>query len=85
MNDKNEIHLAFVVGRARVEPIREISIPRLELTAAMVSVQLSKMIMEKLDIPVNSTSYWTDFTSVLKYIYNEMKRFHTFESNRLTA
>lgn len=29
--------------------------------------------------------YWTDLTSVLKCIKNEPKRFHTFESNRLTV
>ena len=28
--------------------------------------------------------FWTDSTSVLKCIRNETKRFHTFESNRLT-
>ena len=33
---------------------------------------------------VNKVIYWTDSTSVLKCIYSETKRFHTFESNRLT-
>ena len=30
----------FVMGKARLAPIREISIPRLELTAAVISVKL---------------------------------------------
>ena len=34
----SRIHVAFVMGKARLAPLREISIPRLELTAAVVSV-----------------------------------------------
>ena len=81
----DNIHVAFVIGRARVAPISEITIPRLELTAAVVSLKLSKMIQEELQFSVDSVTYWTDSTSVLKCIYNEKKRFHTFESNRLTV
>ena len=38
----NQVHCAFVMGKARLAPIREISIPRLELTAVVVSVSLTK-------------------------------------------
>ncbi|XP_015747609.1 PREDICTED: uncharacterized protein LOC107327381 [Acropora digitifera] len=72
------------MGKARLAPIREISIPRLELTAAVISVKLSHVIRDELDLTVNKVIYWTDSTSVLKCIKNETKRFHTFESNRLT-
>ena len=40
----NKVHCAFVMGKARLAPIHEISIPRLELTAAVISVRLSKII-----------------------------------------
>ena len=66
-------------------PIREISIPRLELIAAVISVRLSKIIREELDMTIDRVSYWSDSTSVLKCINNDSKRFHTFESNRLTV
>ena len=39
----DQIHCTFVMGKARLAPVREISIPRLELTAAVVSVKLSKI------------------------------------------
>ena len=81
----NQVHCAFVMGKARLAPIREISIPRLELTAAVISVRLSKIIREELDMTIDRVCYWTDSTSVLKCINNESKRFHTFESNRLTV
>ena len=34
---------------------------------------------------IDRVCYWTDSTSMLKCINNESKRFHTFESNRLTV
>lgn len=78
------VHCSFVMGKARLAPISEISTPRLELTAAVISVKLSHVIRDELDLTVNKVIYWTDSTSVLKCIKNETKRFHTFESNRLT-
>ena len=81
----NRIHCAFVMGKARLAPVREISIPRLELTAAVISVKLSKIIREELDMTIDQVHYWNDSTSVLKCINSESKRFHTFESNRLTV
>ena len=81
----NRIHCAFVMAKARLAPLREISIPRLELTAAVMSVRLSKIIREELDVVIQRVCYWTDSMSVLKCISNESKRFHTFESNRLTV
>ena len=57
--------------------------PRLELTAAVISVRLSQIIQEELDLAVQGVYYWTDSMSVLKCIYNESERFHTFESNWL--
>ena len=79
----NQVHCVFVMGKARLAPTREISIPRLELTAA--AVRLSKIIREELDMTIDRVCYWSDSTSVLKCINNESKRFHTFEANRLTV
>ncbi len=40
VNTEGKIWCAFVIGKTRLAPIREISIPRLELSAAVVSVKL---------------------------------------------
>ena len=46
----NQENCAFVMEKARLAPLREISIPRLELTAAVISVKLSKIVKEDLDM-----------------------------------
>ena len=50
--------------------MKTMTIPRLELTAATVSVRVVEMIARELDEPVNSRHFWTDSTTVLKYISN---------------
>ncbi|XP_038062578.1 uncharacterized protein LOC119733069 [Patiria miniata] len=64
-------------------PKRSISIPRLELTAAVLSVQLSKMVQEELRLPITDIVFWNDSTSVLQYIRNESRRLRTFVANRV--
>ena len=85
VNSEGKIWCAFVMGKTRLAPIREISIPRLELSAAVISVKLRVLVQRELDISIDQVYHWTDSTSVLKCIHNESKRFHTFESNRLTV
>ena len=81
----NQVHCAFVMGKARFAPIREISIPRLELTAAFNSVRLSKIIREELEMTIDRVCDWSESTSLLNCNNSESKRFHLFESNRLTV
>ncbi len=70
----DRIHRSFVLGRARVAPIREITIPRLELSAAVVSVQLRETIQRELDMRLDRVTFWCDSLYVLKCIRNEKKR-----------
>ena len=80
----DNIHCSFVMGKARLAPIHEITIPRLELSAAVISVRLYQIISREVEIKIDRVKYWTDSTTVLKCLKNDTKRFHTFESNRLT-
>ena len=84
-NEKGHIHCAFLMEKARIAPVKTMTIPRLELTAATVSVKVGEMIAKELDEPAESKTYWTDSTTVLKYIRNDKKRFHVFVANRVQA
>ena len=43
VNTENKIHCVVVMGKSRVAPGKRVSIPRLELTAATLSVKMSKL------------------------------------------
>ena len=82
-DDANRIHCAFLMGKARLAPIKTVTVPRLELTAATVSVRVGQMLIEELETKPDVTFYHTDSTTVLRYIGNEQKRFQVFVSNRV--
>lgn len=77
------IHCSLVLGKARVTPLKSISIPRLELTAATVSARIDSMLQKELDLPLESSTFWTDSTAVIRYVENENRRFQTFVANRI--
>lgn len=77
-NNSNSIHVSFILGKARVAPLKQVTIPRLELNAAALAVQVDTMLRVELQLPLEKSCFWTDSTSVLKYIKNEDRRFQTF-------
>ncbi|XP_038158088.1 uncharacterized protein LOC119794558 [Cyprinodon tularosa] len=82
-NSKGEIHCSLVMGKARVSPTKLTTIPRLELTAAVVSVTVSNLLREQLSCANTKEYFWTDSKVVLSYINNDSRRFHTFVANRV--
>lgn len=83
INEDDEIHCSFLIGKARVSPLKIITIPRLELTAAVVSVSMSNILREELNLIDVDEFFWTDSKVVLGYINNDARRFHTFVANRV--
>ena len=60
-----------------------ITIPRLELAAALVSVRVSDTLSKELRYDEIEEVFWTDSKVVQAYIHNDARRFHTFVANRV--
>ena len=84
VNEHGEVRCAFLMGKSRVAPLKLLSIVRLELTAARVAATQDKMLRAELDVELSESTFWTDSTTVLKYLRNEAARFHTFVANRVS-
>ncbi len=82
-NDQQLVHSFLLMSKARVTPIKCITIPRLEHTAATLASRMDKLWKEELKMQFEDSVYWTDSTSVLKYIRNETSRFKCFVANRV--
>ncbi|XP_071103398.1 uncharacterized protein [Haliotis cracherodii] len=82
-NEEGGIHTAFLIGKSRLAPVKTITVPRLELTAATVSIHIGQLLMKELETTPESVTYHTDSTTVLHYISNETKRFPIFVANRV--
>ncbi|KAK3745254.1 hypothetical protein QZH41_010888, partial [Actinostola sp. cb2023] len=83
VDENQRIHCAFVTGKSRVTPLKPVTIPRLELTAAVCSARISQQLHQELEYPIDQDFYWTDSKVVLGYIHNESRRFHVFVANRV--
>ena len=85
VNEARNVHCAFLMGKSRQTPQKTVTIPRLELSAAVVATRLNRMMQHELDVVVDEEFFWTDSTCVLSYIANKEKRFQTFVANRITT
>ena len=53
------------------------------MSAATLAVRQHLMITRELELPIDRVVFWTDSTSVLKFIRNTDRRFQTFVANRI--
>jgi len=83
VDDKNRVHCSLVMGKSRVMPLKPVTIPRLELTAAVVSSKISCVLRKELEYAEMKEVFWTDSRTVLGYISNDTRRFHVFVGNRV--
>ena len=77
-NENGDIHCCLIFRKSRVTPVKYVSVSRLELSAATLSVKISMMLKEQLEIYITSESFCTDNQVVLGYINNESWRFSVF-------
>ena len=77
------VHCSFVIGKFRVSPLKPVTVPRLELTAATVAVKVGKMLESEMQYANMTSTYWTDSRAVLGFINNSSRRFHMFVANRV--
>ncbi len=78
-----EVHCTLVMGKARVAPTKVTTIPRLELSAAVVATRTGDLLKRELELDGICEYYWTDSKVVLGYINNDARRFHVFVANRI--
>ncbi len=53
-------HAGFVLGKAKLAPRPEHTIPRLELCAAVLAVELAERVTSEIDVDLDATSYYSD-------------------------
>ena len=85
INQDDQVHCSFVCGKSRVAPLKQMTIPRMELTSAVVAAKVDKQLRSELTLPLEDSHFWSDSTSVLCYVKNKKARFNTFVANRMAV
>ena len=68
VRENQEVFCNIVMAKSRVAPLKFMSIPRFELTAAALVVKNAVQFREELDMEVHDEVFWTDSRVVLGYI-----------------
>ena len=82
VSEENEVCVALVMAKSRVVPRKQTTIPRMELTAAVLSAKITALVKEELDMTFDTETYWVDSMIVLGYIQNLSRRYRTYVANR---
>ncbi|XP_036341067.1 uncharacterized protein LOC118750456 [Rhagoletis pomonella] len=75
--------VTFVAGKTRGAPQKLLSVPRLELQAAVLGVRLAKLICHGHSIQLDATIYWSDSQTVLHWVNSEERKFKPFVGHRI--
>ncbi|XP_067946371.1 uncharacterized protein [Watersipora subatra] len=84
VNADNRVHCTLLCGKSRVAPLKQVTIPRAELQAAVLSATIAHNLKSELKLNnLTKEVFWTDSKVVLGYIHNEARRFHVYVANRV--
>lgn len=81
--ETGDYQVSLVAAKARVTPLKPVSMPRLELQAALLGSRLACSVEQELNLKTVRKTYWTDSSVVLSWIKTDPRTFKTFVAHRL--
>ena len=78
---KNVVNL--ICAKSKVEPLKVVSLPRLELCVALLLARLASRVIPKLNLPISRRRFWSDSNVTLAWISSPSIRWKTFVAHRV--
>jgi hypothetical protein len=73
----------FVLGKTRGAPIKQLTIPKLDLQSTLLGTRMVKAIQTEHYYEISETHIWSDSTTVVQWIRNSSARHPQFIANRI--
>ncbi|XP_062716588.1 uncharacterized protein LOC134292002 [Aedes albopictus] len=77
------VQCSLIIAKTKVAPLKPVSIPRLELQAALIGARLMDHVCKNLTLPVRRRMFWSDSSTVLSWIHADSFRYHQYVALRV--
>ncbi|XP_062541572.1 uncharacterized protein LOC134209590 [Armigeres subalbatus] len=81
--DRGHPRCALVASKAKVAPLKPLSIPRLELQAAVIGSRIAKSIADYHTLPISRRFLWSDSRTVLSWISSDARKYRQYVAVRI--
>ena len=80
-----QVKAALLITKSRIAPVKKITLPRLELLAAIVNSRLLRFIVDSLNnLKISRVLHWTDSSIALHWIQRPNVPWKSFIANRVS-
>lgn len=82
---KDGTTINLITARSKIAPVKRVTIPRLELMAALIGAELAQFVRTTFHMPNIKTTLWTDSTIVVHWLRRDPTICKPFVANRIIA
>ncbi|XP_073831630.1 uncharacterized protein [Musca autumnalis] len=79
-----EIEVSFITSKTKCAPLKSMTIPRLEIQAAVLGTRLLCTIEKEHSVKVSRRICWSDSSTVINWINSDNRRYKPFVAHRIT-